>query len=82
VNSRESFNIGTGMATTLNQLADMLIEVADKTHLKATHSKPKKGDIKHSEVGISRAKMSLHYQLKISLKEGLKDLTKMKSICP
>jgi UDP-glucose 4-epimerase len=76
----EIFNIGTGMATTINQLADMLLEVTNKTRLKVTHSKPKKGEIKHSVADISKAKMKLRYYPKVSLKEGLKDLTKSSSI--
>jgi UDP-glucose 4-epimerase len=48
----ETFNIGTGVATTINQLANMLLEVTNKTHLKIMHSKPRKGDIKHSVADI------------------------------
>ena len=72
----EAFNIGTGMSSTINQLADMLLEVTNKTCLKVTHSKPAKGDIKHSVADISKAKTKMHYYPKISLEEGLKDLTK------
>lgn len=72
----EAFNIGTGKATTINQLADTLLQVINKTRLKVMHSKPLKGDIKHSVADISKAKTKLHYYPKISLKEGLKDLTK------
>ena len=72
----EVFNIGTGIAATINQLADMLLEVTNKTSLKVTHSKPKKGEIKHSVADISKAKMKLRYYPKVSLKKGLKDLTK------
>jgi UDP-glucose 4-epimerase len=72
----ETFNIGTGIATTMNHLANMLLDVTDKTHLKVMYSKPIKGDIKHSYADISKAKTKLHYYPRISLKEGLKDLTK------
>jgi UDP-glucose 4-epimerase len=76
----ETFNVGTGIAATINQLADMLLEVTNKTCLKVKHSKPTKGDIKHSVADISKAKMKLHYYPKVSLKEGLKNLTKSFSI--
>jgi len=72
----ETFNIGTGVAVSINQLADMLLEVTNKTDLKVTHSRPKKGEIKHSVADISKAKMKLHYYPKVSLKNGLKDLTR------
>jgi UDP-glucose 4-epimerase len=72
----ETFNIGTGAATTINQLANMLLEVTNKTHLKVTHSKPKKGDIKHSVADISEAKMKLHYCPNVSLKKGLEGLNR------
>jgi nucleoside-diphosphate-sugar epimerase len=42
--------------------------------LKVVHSKPRKGDVKHSVGDISKAKKKLHYNVKFSLKEGLKEL--------
>lgn len=72
----ETFNIGSGTGTTINQLADMLLEVTNKTDLKMTHSRPKKGEIRHSVADISKAKMKLRYYPKVSLKNGLKDLTR------
>ena len=72
----ETFNIGTGVATTINQLANILLEVADKKHLKLNHSKPRRGDINHSVADISKAKAQLGYNPKVSLKEGLEELTK------
>jgi UDP-glucose 4-epimerase len=71
----ETFNIGTGTAVTINQLADMLLEVTSRTDLKVSHSRPKKGEIKHSVADISKAKIKLHYHPKVSLENGLKDLT-------
>jgi UDP-glucose 4-epimerase len=72
----ETFNIGTGMAVTINQLADMLLEVTNRTDLKMTHSGPRKGEIKHSVADILKAKMKLHYYPKVSLKNGLKNLSR------
>jgi len=72
----ETFNIGTGVATTVNQLANMLLEVTNKTHLKIMHSKPRKGDIKHSVADISKARRKLHFNPKMSLKDGLEEFTK------
>jgi len=72
----ETFNIATGVATTINQLANVLLEATNKTQLKTVHSEPRKGDIKHSAADISKAIKKLHYNSKISLREGLKKLTK------
>jgi UDP-glucose 4-epimerase len=52
----EAFNIGTGMATKMNQLASVLLEITKKAHLKLNHSKPREGDIKHSIADISKAR--------------------------
>lgn len=70
----ETFNIATGIATTINQLASTLLEITNKSCLKIVHSKPRKGDIKHSVGDISKAQKKLHYSVKFSLKEGLKEL--------
>jgi len=70
----EIFNIGTGVATTINQLANMLLELAGKNSLETVHSEPREGDIRHSVADISKAKEKLGYCPKVSLKDGLKRL--------
>jgi UDP-glucose 4-epimerase len=70
----ETFNVGTGVATSINKLASILLEVANKTDLKIRRSKPRKGDIRHSVADISKARKKLGYSPKISLKDGLKRL--------
>lgn len=72
----EVFNIGTGKATTITQLAELLLKVTGKTRLKVKHSEPRKGDIKYSTADISRARSKLHYSPTIALEAGLKELTK------
>jgi len=67
----ETFNIGTGVATSVNQLASVLLEITGKAHLRLEHSKPRKGDIEHSVADISKARKKLGYSPKISLKDGL-----------
>ncbi len=74
--SGETFNIGTGVATTINQLANVLLEVNEKTHLEMVHSQCRKGDIRHSVADISKAKKKLQYNPKISLRQGLDEFTK------
>jgi len=68
------FNIATGVATTINQLAEVLQEIMGKTDFEAVHKGPRPGDIRHSYADISKAKRILGYEPKISLKEGLTQL--------
>jgi len=72
----EIFNIGAGVATTINQLASVLLEITNKTHLGITRSRPREGDIMHSVADISKARKKLGYSPKISLKDGLGELTR------
>jgi len=73
------FNIATGVATTINQLAEMLREIMGKTDLKAVYKGPRPGDIRHSYADISKAKRILGYEPKTSLREGLTQLVKWRS---
>ena len=68
----EIFNIGTGVGTTINRLASMLLELAGKNSLETVHSEPREGDIRHSVADISKAKDKLGFVPKVSLKDGLK----------
>jgi len=70
----ETFNIATGVATTINQLANVLLRISNKTHLKMVHSETRKGDIKHSVADISKARRKLHYDPKVLFKDGLEEL--------
>ena len=73
----ETFNIGTGVVTTINQLAGILLEIANKTHFRIIHSKAREGDISHSVADISKAKEKLHYVSKVFLKTGLEEFVKV-----
>jgi len=70
------FNIATGVATTINQLAKLLQEVMGKTELKVVHADSRPGDIRHNYADISKARKILGYEPKISLKDGLTQLVK------
>jgi UDP-glucose 4-epimerase len=69
----EVFNIGTGVATSINQLANALLEIAEK-NLKIVHSEARKGDIRHSVADITKAREKLGYNPEVPLKEGLRKL--------
>lgn len=68
------FNIATGVATTINSLAELLQEIMGKTELKAVYENQRPGDIRHSYADISKAKKMLGYEPRIGLREGLTQL--------
>jgi UDP-glucose 4-epimerase len=72
----KTFNIGTGTKTSINELAQILIEQADKSHVEVTHVTERKGDIKESYADIHKAKKELGFKPKFSIHEGLKELIK------
>jgi UDP-glucose 4-epimerase len=65
------FNIATGVATSINELARILLDITKKRNLKATYAEPRLGDIKHSYADISNANKILGYRPKVQLREGL-----------
>ncbi len=68
------YNLGSGRAVTINQLASVLQHTFDKEDLKPIHMPPRAGDIRHSQADISRAEKELGFRPRISLEEGLKRL--------
>ena len=74
-----SYNIGSGEATSLNKLVEILLLLTGKTDLKAVHDNPRVGDIKHSLADISKAR-TIGYAPKIALANGLRQLMGIKLI--
>lgn len=70
----KTFNIGTGVATSINRLAGTLLKIVDKKYLGILHYKAREGDIKHSVADISEAKFTLGFNPKVSLRNGLRKL--------
>jgi len=66
------FNIGSGVTTTINKLANLIIELTGSKS-KITYEKPKEGDILHSLADITNAKKILGFKPKYSLEGGLKN---------
>ena len=71
--TNETFNIGSGTPTKINDLANLIIKLTNLNR-KPIYTKPKPGDIKHSYADTSKAKRLLGFKPKINLKEGLKNL--------
>jgi len=66
-------NIGTGVATSISELADTLIQLSDLP-LKPIYDKPRKGDVKASQADTKLAKKLLSWQAKTILENGLKKI--------
>lgn len=67
------FNIGTGIKTSIKDLANLMIELSGYS-LEPLFKKPVSGDIKQSQADISLANKLLNWKPKITLREGLKNL--------
>jgi UDP-glucose 4-epimerase len=65
------FNIGTGERHTLNDLLGSLSMVVG-SKLDAVYMEPRKGDVKHSQADIGKARRVLGYEPKVSFEEGLR----------
>jgi dTDP-L-rhamnose 4-epimerase len=70
----QAFNIGTGVATSVNEMARMLAEGLDKDIHPQIVAEYRQGDIRHCVADITRARTLLGYEPKVRLKDGLKDL--------
>ena len=67
------FNIATGIKTSINELAKILIELYG-LKLEPIYVKPREGDIKISQADITLAKNKLGWEPKVSLKDGLLEI--------
>jgi UDP-N-acetylglucosamine 4-epimerase len=65
------YNIAIGERTSLNQLFEMIKEVAG-SDLAPKYGSERKGDVKHSLADISKSKNLLRYDPRITVREGLK----------
>jgi len=76
-NASGIYNIGSGVAITINDLAHLILKLAGKENIEPVHEPPRPGDIKHSQANINRAKMELGYNPSVSLEEGIKEILNM-----
>jgi UDP-glucose 4-epimerase len=72
--SGKTLNIGTGSQVSINELAQILIKLMDKSKTKVIHAEERKGDIKESYADTSRAKKELSFKCDYSISEGLKKM--------
>ena len=70
----ETMNIGTGRATSVKQIAQLLAKGLGKDIEPEIVGKYREGDIRHCVADISKARRLLGYEPKIALEEGLVEL--------
>lgn len=66
----EVYNIGSGEATQIKDLAEMLLDVADR-ETTIMHEPPREGEVRHSVADITKSRDDLGYTPSIPLVEGL-----------
>ena len=69
------FNIGTGIPTSINDLAKLMIKLSNHKH-ETIHGPELKGDVKISQADINSTNKSFNLNHKINLQDGLRDLIK------
>jgi nucleoside-diphosphate-sugar epimerase len=67
----ETFNIGSGKKTSINQLVEELRKIF-KADLSIAYNEPSPGDVKHSVANIEKAKRLLGYESTVSFRDGLR----------
>jgi len=69
-----SVNVGTGKATSIVEVAEMLARLLNLDIKPIISGKFRKGDIRHCFADISKAQRLLGYQSKIGIEEGFREL--------
>ena len=70
----KTLNVGTGRATSINELCGIFLRLAGKIGLKPTHEAPRSGDIRQSQADIAKMRKLLGYEPKVSLEQGVEKL--------
>ncbi len=68
-----AINVGTGIATSINDLARIMSEIAGKTNLGTVRAEPTTGEIMHSQADTRLAKNILNFECRVPLREGLSE---------
>lgn len=73
--ANEVFNVGSGESYTVNTVAELISQELGKDYIVPVVSeKYRAGDIRHCFADISKARVRLGYQPKVSLKKGFREL--------
>ena len=69
------FNIASGKAISIEELAYKIIEIAGKNkNIRPLYEKPRPGDIRYSMADIAKARKELNFHPQYTLQEGLKEM--------
>lgn len=66
-----TYNIGSGRATTINQLARILQRILGDREFRPVYAPSRLGDIRHSQADIAKARKELGFESLTSLEQGL-----------
>jgi UDP-glucose 4-epimerase len=69
-----AYNIGSGNAVSINELAKMVLKAVGREDLKLLYASPRLGDIKHSVADISKAVKELSFNPRMTVEDGIKML--------
>ncbi|MGD0177143.1 MAG: NAD-dependent epimerase/dehydratase family protein [Candidatus Bathyarchaeia archaeon] len=69
-------NVGTGVATSINDLAALMAKILRKAHLGVVREEPRAGEIKFSQVENSATKRILGFEPRVRLDEGVGNFLK------
>jgi UDP-glucose 4-epimerase len=67
------FNIGTGITTSIKQLAEIMIDLSN-LKLKIQYEKPLDGDVNNSQANTNLTESILKWKYSVKLKDGLKTI--------
>src|ERR1043166_7873611 len=67
-----AFNIGSGVAISVNRLIGMMMEPSE-TSVSVKHVEPRKGEVRDSRADISTAREVLAYEPMVHLEQGLRE---------
>jgi UDP-glucose 4-epimerase len=70
------FNIASGKALTINELAGILQRITEKEFLKPVFTEPRAGDIRYCLADISKAEGLLGFHPKVNISDGLSKLVR------
>lgn len=67
----QPINVGVGRSFTLNQVIALLNRIFGR-EVEARYEPPRAGDVRHSRADVSRARLLLGYEPKVSFEDGLR----------
>jgi UDP-glucose 4-epimerase len=67
-----AMNVGTGIPTSINELARVMAELTGKTNLGVVREEARPGEIRFSQADTGLARRILGFECKVTLREGIK----------